>query len=282
MPALGKSETFRRNDAQPIASYRPMRLLFVGDVFGRPGRRAVKQILPDLRQAENVDLCIVNGENAAAGLGINKKCADELFGAGADLITLGNHTFSNKEIHRIINSEKRLIRPLNLPPGNPGIGAAEFSHLGTTYVVTQLCGRIFLPPYDCPFRKIDELMRQYEGQTNVRFIVDFHAEATSEKIGLGYYVDGRVSVVIGTHTHVQTADERILPKGTAYITDVGMTGPYHSVIGIELESGLRRLMQIHPYEADVAHGDVRFSAVLVDIDPETGAPHSIRRMQIPL
>ena len=259
-----------------------MRLLFIGDVFGRPGRRAVKQILPDLREAENVDLCIVNGENAAAGLGIHTTCADELFGAGADVITLGNHAFSNKEIHRIINSEKRLIRPLNLPPGNPGTGVVQYLHLGATYVVTQLCGRIFLPSYDCPFRKIDELIRQYEGRTDVRFIVDFHAEATSEKIGFGYYVDGRVSAVIGTHTHVQTADERILPKGTAYLTDVGMTGPHHSVIGIEFESGLRRLMQIHPYEGEVARGDVRFSAALVDIDPETGVSRSIRRMQIPL
>jgi hypothetical protein len=259
-----------------------MRLLFVGDVVGRPGRRAVSRLLPELRRKYAIDLCVVNGENAAGGRGINEQCSRDLFQAGADYITLGNHAFDNKEVYQLIERDQRLIRPLNLPPGNPGFGHVSCPHKEGLVVVALLCGRVFMPPFDCPFRAVDELIERHEGATKARFIIDFHAEATSEKLAFARYVDGRVAAAIGTHTHVPTADEQILPGGTAYVTDVGMTGPYDSVIGMRVESSLKRFMQLHPVRFDVARGDVRLAAVFVEIDWETGVSTSIERLLLPV
>ncbi|MFH1743019.1 MAG: TIGR00282 family metallophosphoesterase [bacterium] len=259
-----------------------MRILFVGDVIGRPGRRAFKQLVPGLRDDHHVDVCIVNGENAAGGRGISAKCSRELLTAGADLITLGNHAFDTKEVYGFIDDDNRFIRPYNLPPGNPGFGQATFAHREGPLVVAQMCGRVFMQPLDCPFRAADKLIEQHKDTSPKRIIIDFHAEATSEKMAFAHYVSGRVAAVIGTHTHVPTADERIFPGGTAYVTDVGMTGPYHSVIGMALEPSLKRLMQLHPTRTDVGSGDVRLAAVLIDIDPETGSAVAIKRLLLPI
>lgn len=259
-----------------------MRLLFIGDVVGRPGRRAVSYLLPKLRQKYTIDLCVVNAENAAGGRGITARCSQELFEAGADVITLGNHAFDNKEVYSLLDRDERFIRPLNLPPGNPGFDQFTWPPHERSVVVAQLCGRLFMPPFDCPFRAIDELIERHEGFAGIRFIIEFHAEATSEKIAFAHYVDGRVSAVIGTHTHVPTADARVLPKGTAYVTDVGMTGPYDSVIGMRVESSLRRFMQLHPTRLAVARGDVKLAAVFVEIDPETGTSTFIERLLLPV
>ncbi len=258
-----------------------MRLLFVGDVVGRPGRRVVQQLLPELLTEHSVDLCVVNGENAAGGHGINERCCLELIHSGADVVTLGNHAFDNREVYDFIDRDERVIRPLNLPPGNPGFSEVIHRHEEATVIIVNLCGRVFMQPFDCPFRGLDALIKKHLGLSRPLFIIDFHAEATSEKTAFGLYADGRVSAVIGTHTHIPTADERILPGGTAYITDVGMTGSYHSVIGMKLDPCLKRLVQLHPSRFEVAREDVRLAAVLVDIDPETGSAVSIRRLLIP-
>ncbi len=259
-----------------------MRILFVGDVVGRPGRRAVRHLLPELRARHNVDLCVVNGENVAGGHGINERCCRELTRCGADIVTLGNHAFDNREVYQFIDKDDRVIRPLNLPPGNPGFAEVIHQHEEGAVVIVTLCGRVFMQPFDCPFRALDDLVERHRTLRNPRFIVDFHAEATSEKSAFALYADGRVSAIIGTHTHIPTADERILPGGTAYVTDVGMTGPYHSVIGMRLDPCLKRLVQLHPSRLDVAREDVRLAAALIDLDPGTGMARSIERMLIPL
>jgi metallophosphoesterase (TIGR00282 family) len=255
-----------------------MRILFIGDVFGRPGRKAVERLLPSLREEYGPDLVIANAENAAAGNGITPDTAGELFAAGVEVLTGGNHTWDKAEGVPVIDSDPRVLRPINYPPGTPGRGAAVVTAAGRPVGVVNVMGRIFMQPYDCPFRATDAAIEALSAETSILF-VDVHAEATSEKIGLGWYLDGRVTAVVGTHTHVQTADERILPRGTAYLTDVGMTGPHDSVIGVRKELALRRMTAQMPVRFQPAEGDIRLHAVLVEADPETGRARRIERIQ---
>jgi hypothetical protein len=250
----------------------------VGDVVGRPGRRAVEQLLPGLIAEHRVDFSAMNVENAAGGAGLTHAVAEALFAAGADILTGGNHIWANKEILRFIDEEDRVLRPANFPPGTPGRGAGVFrSRRGVRVFAANLLGRVFMDPIDNPFRAIDALLAGAAAEP-IR-IVDFHAEATSEKVAMGWYVDGRVSAVFGTHTHVVTADERILPRGTAYITDVGMTGPHDSVIGVRKERAISRMVTGLPAKFETAADDVRLNAVLVACDPRTGRALGVERVQ---
>ncbi|MDA1312123.1 MAG: TIGR00282 family metallophosphoesterase [Acidobacteria bacterium] len=254
-----------------------MKILFIGDIVGKPGRRIVKERTADFAQQEGVDLVVANCENAAAGFGITPSLAEELLPVGIDVLTTGNHVWDKKEILGYLDSQPRLLRPANYPEGAPGSGL----YVGTTahgirYAVLNLQGRVYMPGIDCPFRKVDALLSSLDPEIKIRFI-DFHAEVTSEKIAFGWYVDGRVSAIVGTHTHVPTADERILPGGTAYLTDVGMTGPYDSVIGMEKEASIARFVSAIPERFEPARADVRFSSVIIEVDEATGAATSIER-----
>lgn len=256
-----------------------MRLLMIGDVVGQPGRKAVKANVGDLRREFAPDLVIANGENAAGGNGITRETAGELFAAGVDVLTMGNHVWNKKEAFEFIPREPRIVRPANYPPGTPGTGVNVFQTRGRIKVaVLNIAGRAYLPTLDCPFRKADELLATLKEQAKV-IVVDFHAEATSEKMAMGWYLAGRVSAVCGTHTHVQTADERILPGGTAYITDLGMTGPRDSVIGANKELVLNRFITQLPQRLEVATGLYQFNGVLIDIDEASGEATSIIRIQ---
>ncbi len=256
-----------------------MRLLFIGDIVGRPGRRALKENLPGLQRELDIDFVVANGENAAGGNGITREVARELLASGIDVITMGNHVWDHKEIFELIEREKRILRPANYPPGVPGVGLGVFeTRGGVEIVVLNLAGRVFMPELDCPFRVADQLLEQL-GDSQKVILVDFHAEATSEKMALGWYLAGRVSAVCGTHTHVQTADERVLPGGTAYITDVGMTGPRDSVIGVKKELVLSKFLTQLPRRFEVAPGPYQFNAVVIDIDDETGEARQIKRIQ---
>jgi len=251
-----------------------MRILFVGDVIGRPGRRAVQNLLPDLIIQREADLTIVNCENSAAGFGVTPDIARDLFDAGAQVLTSGNHIWDKKQILDYIDEEPRLIRPANYPDA-PGAGL----YVGTTaqglrYAVMNLQGRTYLPSIHCPFRTADELIDSLSADIKVRF-VDFHAEVTSEKVAFGWYMDGRVSGVVGTHTHVPTADNRVLPGGTAYLTDCGMTGPINSVIGMNKEVSIQRFLTGMPIRFEPAAGTVQLNAVLIDVDEATGRARSI-------
>ena len=257
-----------------------MRILFVGDVVGKPGRRIVREHLQRVVDQKEIDLTIVNCENAAAGYGITARLADELFGAGVDILTSGNHVWDKKEVLDYLPTQPRLLRPANYPDPLPGSGL----FLGTTaqgvrYAVLNLQGRTYLPAIDSPFHKVDELLASLDDAIKVRF-VDFHAEVTSEKIAFGWYLDGRVSAMIGTHTHVPTADERVLPGGTAYQTDVGMTGSYDSVIGMDKEASIRRFLEAVPIRFEPARSDVRLSAVTVEVDESSGKATSIERLMV--
>lgn len=256
-----------------------MRVLFIGDIVGRPGRQAAVSLIPGLRNELDVDFVIANGENAAGGVGITPTIADDLLNkAEIDTLTLGNHTWAKREIYPYLRSETRILRPANYPPGVPGVGAAAFETTAGMLGVLVLQGRVFMEPVDDPFRTADlELARIADGGRAV--IIDFHAEATSEKAALGAYLDGRVSAVIGTHTHVQTADERILPGGTAFITDVGMTGPTGGIIGMQAEPILSRFLTGLPNRFEVAEGQSILSGALVEIDEATGRARSIMRIQ---
>ncbi|MCL6611935.1 MAG: TIGR00282 family metallophosphoesterase [Peptococcaceae bacterium] len=256
-----------------------MRLLMIGDIVGRPGRRAVRQNLPALVSQFGIDVVIANGENAAGGNGITREVAQELFSCGVDVITMGNHVWNQKEIYAYINQEARIVRPANYPPGAPGRGSGIFrTRSGIELGVINISGRIFMQELDCPFRKADELISQLKSRVGIIF-VDFHAEASSEKMAMGWYLDGRVTAVCGTHTHVQTADERILPGGTAYITDVGMTGPRNSVIGVKKEPVIEKFITQMPRRFEVAEGLYQFNAVLVDIDGDSCRAAAIERIQ---
>lgn len=255
-----------------------MRILFIGDIVGTVGRIAVKALVPTLVDRYKIDCVIANGENAAGGFGITEKVAEELFICGIHVITSGNHIWDKKETVPYIGKENRLIRPLNYPQGVPGYGSILYPlpH-GTKIAVINLSGRVFMSSIDCPFRVGMEEIKRMQNET--RFIlVDFHAEATSEKIAFGYFVDGKVSAVIGTHTHVQTADEKILPGGTAYITDVGMTGPEVSVIGIEKEQIIERFLLQMPRKFETAKGNGILSAVVIELDDKTGRSTAIQRL----
>ncbi len=250
-----------------------MRILMVGDVVGRPGRRAVRALVPALRQELGLDLVIANGENAAGGYGITPATAQELLEAGVDVLTSGNHIWDQKEIVPYLDQEVPLLRPLNFPPGTPGRGALR---LGGVLVV-NLMGRVFMQPLEHPFLTIDRFLNGLRDRPPV-VLVDFHAEATSEKQAMGWYLAGRVSAVLGTHTHVPTADARVLPGGTAFVTDVGMVGPRDSVIGDTKESVLERFLTLLPNRLEVAAGPVRFSSVLVEVDSATGRASAIQRI----
>jgi len=249
-------------------------VLTIGDIIGGPGRRAVKDILPSLREQYGIDFVIANGENVAGGLGLTLKTADELFDAGVDVITSGNHIWAQKEIVPYLDSELPILRPLNYPPGVPGRGFLVFRK---RVVVVNLIGRTFIGNFDCPFRAMDKLLTELNAKSAI-IIIDFHAEATSEKMALGRYLDGRVSAVLGTHTHVGTIDAQLLPKGTAYVTDIGMTGPVNSVIGDDTETVLSRFLSMIPHRLAVGKGRVVFNAILVTLDEETGMATGIERI----
>jgi 2',3'-cyclic-nucleotide 2'-phosphodiesterase len=256
-----------------------LKLLFIGDVVGRTGRHALSCRLHRLIDEQRVDLVIVNGENAAAGFGLTAKIAEELFDMGVDVITSGNHIWDKREIYEHLDREERLLRPANYPPGLPGRGAGLFeTSSGIKVGVINLEGRVFMNNLDCPFRAADQLIRELRRHTSI-ILVDFHGEATSEKMAMGYYLDGQVSAVIGTHTHVQTADERILPGGTAYITDVGMTGSRDAVIGIRKELAIEKFLTQLPVRFEVAKKDSWLCGVLVDVDGETGRALKVQRIQ---
>ena len=252
-----------------------MRILFIGDIVGSPGRRIVLERLADLVTHEKLDLVIANGENSASGFGITPRLVGELLGAGVEVLTGGNHIWDRKEILDFVGQEPRVLRPANFAAGNPGRGIyCSTARNGVPYAVLNLQGRVFMAANDCPFRAADrELAKLPEGVKVI--LVDFHAEATSEKQAMGWYLDGRVSAVIGTHTHVATADARVLPKGTAYITDAGMTGPHDSVIGMDKKAVLQRFLDGLPARFEVAENDARMSTVLLEVDPSTGRAQSI-------
>lgn len=257
-----------------------MNILFVGDIVGSPGREMVKKYLPKLKALYQPELTIVNGENSAGGKGITEKVAKDLFEMGAQVITLGNHTWDQKETGEFLERTPHVIRPANFPQGAPGRGFTIVQVNQTKIGVINLQGRTYLPAIDCPFKKADELVQLISQETPI-IIVDFHAEATSEKEAMGWYLDGRVSTVVGTHTHVQTADERILPKGTAYITDVGMTGPQNGILGMKKEAIINRFLTAMPARFEVLkEGPAQLNAVVVSIDRETGRAEDIMRIRI--
>lgn len=257
-----------------------MRILFIGDIVGSMGREQLKTYLPKFKSKYKPQLTIVNGENAAAGKGINEKIYKQFLEWGADFLTMGNHTFDKKEIFEFIDDAKKMIRPANFPEGTPGKGIGYVNVNGTEVAIINLQGRTFLPPIEDPFRYADRLVEEARKRTPLIF-VDFHAEATSEKLALAWYLDGRVSAVVGTHTHVQTADERLLDQGTAYITDVGMTGPYDGIIGTERDAVLKRFLTQLPVRFDtVSEGKAQISAVIIDLNKETGKAKKIERIQV--
>jgi hypothetical protein len=258
-----------------------MKVLFLGDVVGAPGRRAVEELLPRLVDRYAIDLVLANGENAAGGLGITPPVADQLLGLGIDLLTSGNHIWKHKEIIPYLADTDRLLRPANYPPGTPGRGFTVLETAsGERAAVLNLEGRVFMSPLECPFRTADQVLAALPAEVKV-VIVDMHAEATSEKLALGWYLDGRVSAVVGTHTHVQTADERLLPGGTGYITDVGMTGPVDSVIGMKKEIILERFLSQLPQPFKVASGNIQLQGVVLGID-SGGRCRELERLQVSL
>jgi metallophosphoesterase (TIGR00282 family) len=256
-----------------------MRLLFLGDVVGKPGRRAVQRVLPQLIDREQLALVIANCENSADGVGIDPKSVEELLGAGVDVLTSGNHVWRRKEILSVIDDERRLLRPANFPPGVPGRGwtVCETAD-GTAVAVLNLIGRVFMDSVDCPFRLAETVLPELRARART-IVVDMHGEATSEKGAIGWFLAGRVSAVLGSHTHVQTADERILPGGTAYLTDAGMCGPIDSVVGVQRELAIRRFLSHMPVKFEVARGPVVVQGAFVDIDPATGQAQGIRRLR---
>ena len=256
-----------------------MNILFIGDIVGRAGRAVVAGHLADLISSRELDLVVANGENAAGGFGITPRLAQELLARGIDVLTSGNHIWDRREILEYFKIEPRLLRPANYPSG-PGEGLYQgITKAGIQYAVMNLQGRVFMANTDCPFRAADRLLEKVPASCKIRF-VDMHAEATSEKVAMGWYLDGRVSAVVGTHTHIATADERVLPGGTAYITDVGMSGPYDSVIGITKETILERFLTQMPARFEAAENDARLSGVLIQADAETGRAVRIERLQL--
>ena len=257
-----------------------MNILFIGDIFAHVGRTIVADHLKDILQVKQIDLCIANGENSAGGFGITPQVAEELFGLGIDVLTGGNHSFDKKEIFDYMPAHPRLLRPANYPASTPGAGLVVCqSRSGVDCAVMNLQGRTYMPASDCPFRKADELLSALPASIKVKF-VDFHAEVTSEKMAMGWYLDGRVSAMVGTHTHIPTADSRILPGGMAYQTDAGMTGPYDSVIGVDKEIILRRFLTSMPIRMEAAKGTVELHSVIVDVDETTGLARSIQRHMV--
>jgi hypothetical protein len=259
-----------------------MRILFVGDIIGKAGRQALHGLLEKIIADHEIEFTIANGENAAGGMGITPPIAMEILNQGVDVITSGNHIWAKKEIIPFLNEESRILRPANYPAQVPGKGTGVFKlGNGQKVGVLNLEGRVFMKHLDCPFRVGEKETEILKKQTNI-IIVDFHAEATSEKMAMGWFLNGKVSAVLGTHTHVQTCDERILNEGTAYITDVGMTGPLASVIGIRKQVALERFLTQIPWKFDVATEEIELQGVVVDIDSKTGKSKNIKRLRIPL
>lgn len=255
-----------------------MNLLFIGDIVGRPGRRALRQALPELSERWQPGLVIANGENAAAGFGITPSVAEEIFAAGVDVITTGNHVWNKKEAAQLLAQDARVLRPANFPPQSPGRGWGVFAaRNGSPVGVINLCGRVFMQCTDCPFREAEQRIAELQAQARM-IVVDMHAEATSEKLALGWMVSGRVSAVIGTHTHVQTSDAQVMAGGTAYITDVGMVGPRDSVLGIEAGLVINRFRTQMPTKFELARGPVIIGAAVVEIDEKSGLARSIRSL----
>jgi metallophosphoesterase (TIGR00282 family) len=259
-----------------------MRILFVGDIVGKPGRRALRELLGKVIESYGIDFTIANGENAAGGMGITPAIALEIFEMGVDVLTTGNHIWAKKEIISFLNEEPRILRPANYPEQVPGKGSGIFSSKqGQKIGVINLEGRVFMKHLDCPFRAGEKEVEKLRKET-LAIVVDFHAEATSEKMAMGWFLNGGVSAVLGTHTHIQTCDDRILDEGTAYITDVGMTGPLDSVIGIRKQVALDRFLTQIPWKFDVASGEIELQGVMVEIDEKTGKSREIKRLRIPL
>lgn len=256
-----------------------MRILIIGDIVGRTGRLAIRELLPEIQGKYRVDLIIANGENAAGGNGITADTAEELFDYGIDVLTMGNHVWDKKDSLGFIDKEERIFRPANYPSGAPGRGYGVYRNRnGLKVGIVNLSGRVFLPPLECPFNLMKSIIFELKKEVSV-VVVDFHAEATSEKVAFGWFLDGRVSVVFGTHTHVQTADARILPQGTAYITDVGMTGPRDSVLGIRIETVVNKFLTQMPVRFEVASGVMQLNGIVVDVNPETGRASMIEPLQ---
>ena len=257
-----------------------MKVLFIGDIFGEPGRRALARAVPRLVAQRQIDIVIGNGENVAGGFGITPELAEELFDLGLSVITTGNHAWDKKEILDYFPREPRLLRPANYPSGVPGNGSVVVESAGGEQLgVLQLMGRAYMPTLDCPFQVAKKELAALKKRT-AAVIVDMHAEATSEKMAMGHYLDGEVVAVVGTHTHVQTADDQILPKGTAYLTDIGMTGPLHSVIGVKKELAIEKFLTGMPRRFEVASGPAVFCAVLLELDARLGKALSIERIRI--
>ena len=257
-----------------------MKFLIVGDVIGKPGRRVLSTQLEKIRQTFDIDAVVVNGENAAGGLGITREVCEEILALGVDVITTGNHVWDKKEILEYIGEQPRLLRPLNYPEGVPGRGSGIFESGNKKWAAINLSGRVFMSPLDCPFQTVRKEVEYLKQFTSI-IIVDFHAEASSEKVAMGWFLDGKVSCIFGTHTHVATADERILPQGTAYITDVGMTGAQDSVIGIEINEIIERFLKQMPFRYKVARHNLKLNGVVVEIDEDTGRALDIFRISIP-
>ncbi len=254
-----------------------MKILIVGDVVGRVGRRAFDRYTRELKKSRAVDLVIVNGENSAGGRGISRKSLDELYRSGGDIVTSGNHIWDNREIYGFIDDEPYLVRPANYPEGAPGRGWCIYPFKSVNVAVINLSGRAFMPEMDCPFQKIEDILAEIGDRADI-FILDLHAETTSEKMAMGFYLDGRVQAVVGTHTHIQTADARILPEGTAYITDLGMVGPWNSVLGVKPEIIIQKFTSCMPVRFDLAEGPAVYSAVVVDIDIAAKKAAAIERI----
>lgn len=259
-----------------------MNVLFIGDIVGQPGRKILKDRLAELRKQYSVDVCVANAENAAAGFGLTNPIALDLYSFGVDIITMGNHTFARADLFRVIESEKRIVRPANISASWPGFDYAVFdAGEKGKLLVLNLLGRVGMDPCDSPYAAADRLLASHKSALGASMVlVDFHAEATSEKVAMGYYLDGRVSLVIGTHTHVQTADEKILERGTGHITDVGMTGAVNSVLGMDVEVSLRRLADQLPSVYVTASGKAMINGVVASLDPSTGKCIRIERIQI--
>ncbi|TLS37620.1 TIGR00282 family metallophosphoesterase [Pseudalkalibacillus caeni] len=256
-----------------------MKLMFIGDVVGSPGRNMIKEYMPKLRRKYNPHITVINGENAAGGRGITEKIYREFLERGAHAITMGNHTWDNKEIFEFIDDAPKLVRPANFPKGTPGQGSTIINVNGTKVGVINLHGRTFMAALDDPFRKADELVAELQKKTSIIF-VDFHTETTSEIQAMGWYLDGKVTAVVGTHTHVQTADNRVLPEGTAFISDVGMTGPYDGILGMNREAVLKKFLTNLPVRFEVTKGREQLNGVVITIDQKTGKATGIDRILI--
>ena len=257
-----------------------MNILMVGDVYGEPGRAAVQKLLPRLRQEHAIDLAVVNVENAAGGFGVTPPIARTFLDQGVDVMTSGNHIWDKKDVIEYITRENLLLRPANFPAGTPGVGYVTVKAGPYRVAVLNLMGRVFMNPIDCPFRKADEVLPELRRETPI-VLVDMHAEATSESLAMGWYLDGRASAVVGTHRHVQTADERVLPGGTAYITDLGLTGPTDGIIGVDRAQILQRFLTQMPIRFETARGPAALQGAVITVDPDSGRASSIRRLSVP-